>query len=1326
MIFIGYGEKENDVRVKRELPAFSINNEPNLILCKSDETITTALSIYMQSKEQPLPSSDEVLLCSSTTKKEEVVEIFIRRSMFGEKGKLHCLVNADLLDFDVSEAAGHFIDECNQEKNYQKENKYGMVIICCRENENRSPLMSSLEKYIRPAIPVETEKLSQYLLTKFAVNTGTDQTFASDVDFEKSNTRIVLSERAGVGKSLFVKRVEEKLRFHVARQEQTTFERVTVPLQERSVNMEYVTQSLLKHATEPEIKTARLFHIDISHEVQEGIDYLLFNLLVLNSLKDESGLVWKRSVSDIYLIEHMPRMYSAGNDDDLPKAEMMYRILPQVTCLSPSDCLIISERDERTVQRFDEQEFKSDVFQRPYYYLKGLDSKLDSKLNFEKHCGIPNPTWAELHHFVWFLNTQLVGFENNTFVGEVAVRDLPGFGQFVLRFLILMSKDFSNRSLNICDESYAGDQRTELGKYEFRRKWESSPHPFLFFNSDGVSFTFLGFNVDPYSGNLIDQQRKIVLEKNIMDESLFRALIRNKVDLKENFDKLPRSHRIEKLANVMGGYRIKDPDPTYELTTDNAKKILAIFMRFKCDIPVIVMGETGCGKTRLIKFMCSLQVPEDRQLQNTVVMKVLSAYVYSNTTVHGGTTYADIERKVNEADNLARENSKHGLNIYTVLFFDEANTTEAIGLLKEIMCDRTLRGLPLNLSPNLKIVAACNPYRRHSKKLVEKLEQAGLGYHVNAEETTDTFGQIPLRRLVYRVHPLPQSLWSLVWDFGQLTKDVEGLYITQMVKRYVSEGKLPETYNLIPVLSEILTESQTFMRQQRNITELTRSLILSLGVCYHARLKSREMYRHAIEKHFRAPFALERHHGASQILHEIEKNIARNAALRENVFMMVVCIELRIPLFLVGKPGSSKSVAKTIVSDTLQGKSSYRNLFKSLKQTRMVSFQCSPLSSPEGIVATFRQCAQFQKDRNLSTFVSTVVLDEVGLAEDSPRMPLKTLHPLLEDGCQGDERPEKNMKVSFVGLSNWALDPAKMNRGIFVQRDVPDERELIETARGICASSNDKDLQRIMQPLIKPLAESYLEVYNDATRVLREFFGLRDFYSLVKMVFAFIERSRSQPTWLELEHCIKRNFGGLQQVDSVKRFRARLYRHIQIRKKRQICKICAFPEKCRESRYPLLLADNFGAVSLMQQHILSSGKGLRPCYIFGSSFKGDQEYTQICRNINKIKVCMETGNTVVLLNLENLYVSLYDALNQYYTYFGGQRFIDLGLGTHRVKCQVHPFFRLIVVAEKSTVYKRFPIPLINRLEKHFLTSDCLLDCRQQKLSTMLKKWALKY
>ena len=65
---------------------------------------------------------------------------------------------------------------------------------------------------------------------------------------------------------------------------------------------------------------------------------------------------------------------------------------------------------------------------------------------------------------------------------------------------------------------------------------------------------------------------------------------------------------------------------------------------------------------------------------------------------------------------------------------------------------------------------------------------------------------------------------------------------------------------------------------------------------------------------------------------ELGPNIASNAALRENVFMMVVCIELRIPLFLVGKPGSSKSLAKSIIADSMQGRTSHTPFLRELKQ----------------------------------------------------------------------------------------------------------------------------------------------------------------------------------------------------------------------------------------------------------------------------------------------------------------------------------------------------------------------------------------------------------
>ena len=65
---------------------------------------------------------------------------------------------------------------------------------------------------------------------------------------------------------------------------------------------------------------------------------------------------------------------------------------------------------------------------------------------------------------------------------------------------------------------------------------------------------------------------------------------------------------------------------------------------------------------------------------------------------------------------------------------------------------------------------------------------------------------------------------------------------------------------------------------------------------------------------------------------QLGDNIARNAALRENIFMMAICVELRIPLFLVGKPGSSKSLAKSIINESMRGKDSRNELLKHFKE----------------------------------------------------------------------------------------------------------------------------------------------------------------------------------------------------------------------------------------------------------------------------------------------------------------------------------------------------------------------------------------------------------
>ncbi|XP_041346957.1 E3 ubiquitin-protein ligase RNF213-like, partial [Gigantopelta aegis] len=225
-----------------------------------------------------------------------------------------------------------------------------------------------------------------------------------------------------------------------------------------------------------------------------------------------------------------------------------------------------------------------------------------------------------------------------------------------------------------------------------------------------------------------------------------------------------------------------------------------------------------------------------------------------------------------------------------------------------------------------------------------------------------------------------------------------------------------------------------------------------------------------------------------------------------------------------------------------------------------------------------------------------------------------TLHPLLEDGCQGDEKPEPYKKVAFIGISNWALDPAKMNRGILVQREVPDEAELLESAKGICASREDV-FQRI-KLLLPQLADAYKAVFG-ATQQKREFFGLRDFYSLVKMVYAFAAKQHRPLCWHQLEHSVLRNFGGLDTVDPVEVFQENITVIVKREERHEddpinttagLIQAALFGDGTdSESRYLLLLTENYGALGILQQLLGQR----RVITIFGSSFPKDQEYTQV-------------------------------------------------------------------------------------------------------------------
>lgn len=91
----------------------------------------------------------------------------------------------------------------------------------------------------------------------------------------------------------------------------------------------------------------------------------------------------------------------------------------------------------------------------------------------------------------------------------------------------------------------------------------------------------------------------------------------------------------------------------FVLTKENMFKMIAICYRVRAGIPVLVMGETGCGKTFCVTYLC----------------KFLGISFHA-LDVHGGTMESDILHFMNNPDGpLAAANAPGAPEVWC--FFDE-------------------------------------------------------------------------------------------------------------------------------------------------------------------------------------------------------------------------------------------------------------------------------------------------------------------------------------------------------------------------------------------------------------------------------------------------------------------------------------------------------------------------------------------------------------------------------------------------------------------------------------------------------------------------------
>ncbi|KAL4512103.1 hypothetical protein ABPG72_005105 [Tetrahymena utriculariae] len=777
-------------------------------------------------------------------------------------------------------------------------------------------------------------------------------------------------------------------------------------------------------------------------------------------------------------------------------------------------------------------------------------------------------------------------------------------------------------------------------------------------------------------------------------------------------------------------------------TKDNTCKLIQIAFKIYSGVPLVIMGETGIGKTVNIQIL-------------TEIME----YNFEVLRLSAGTTIDQI------IEFMKQIKKKHDANSKIVIFFDEINTNQNIyGILKEIFIEKTINGKKIGKNnQNIVCVAACNPYEYIQKKNQNDFE-AGLLTRFQKEKAKKA-------NLTYHVYPLPESMLPFVVNYGQLEQKVEEKNIYQMLnkinfrnqqsKQNQQQGnqmkEFDQTINIfsqeeLECIQQLIMASQQYVRCQQGSsrsaslrdvsrtikfieffmkeyflkrgdtnteTQKQKSVILSLYLCYQIRLnsqKQREDYQLVIQ-YIQSKYAFFNKIKSSQFFDKTvneeldffisklkidSKLISKNRALKENCFCIALCILTKVPLFITGEPGTSKTLSFTLVINSFKGISSSSIFLQGFPSIKEFYIQGNLQTQSEEIRRAFQQA----KEVKINGVLPVVFFDEAGQAELSENNPNKVLHELLDDG-----------DVSFIASSNYSLDYAKQNRCLHLQRNRNSLEDLKEFVNQLVYSN----------AMLKGVLNDFCDVYYNFHSNLKNYIhNSRDFYYTIKYCYSIYNKNQSkyqeEKDFINLLYrAMIKNFSGYDENTNLikKEFFKQFQKYkdqIQVEQNTlEIIEEC-FKPICEEfvyhSRFPMLITDNtdqgieFAMDQLKKNGLLSQVKA-------GSHFKKDF-YEDKTREISSINASIEQNYSIISVNQDYIYAVYYDFFTMNFSRIGDKQKFRLNYKQIQARIEVPQNYLFVMIVTKDQ-YMKMDLALLNRFEKHIFSQKLIFQKEKQAI-----------
>ncbi|CAF3848620.1 unnamed protein product [Rotaria sp. Silwood1] len=323
-------------------------------------------------------------------------------------------------------------------------------------------------------------------------------------------------------------------------------------------------------------------------------------------------------------------------------------------------------------------------------------------------------------------------------------------------------------------------------------------------------------------------------------------------------------------------------------------------------------------------------------------------------------------------------------------------------------------------------------------------------------------------------------------------------------------------------------------------------------------------------------------------------------------------------------------------------------------------------------------------------------------------------------------------KVAFVAVANKAFDAANANRMICIYRSLPSEDDQKILAYG-CLGLQLERQQSIpddrLDRVIYGLCQGYRRVLRSPD--IPHIFHDRDFiYMLRELRFELMNFNEVEETIIKeitprsLLRALEDNFNGVRPEEFDKlvdqfatavgeqcpEFQSLLTEKQQFQRNiptilRNSMKLAPVRRRLY-GRYKLIIdeSEDESAVRLLFQAGILNSDPSQTAIFRMSDFPDDIDNE--LRNVeilSNIKLCMETGKTILMINTGRIHDSLYDVFNQNFSIMSTEDsrkiFSKVAIGPKTIDVVVHEDFQCIVHIKRSE-FKDIPAPFLSRFQKY--------------------------